>query len=44
MVPAAAVLSLITLQEKDKLEVAIGVYNHRITEKIREIRTTCGLE
>jgi hypothetical protein len=44
VVPAGAVLSIITLQEKDKLEVAIGIYNKKITEKIREIKETCGLE
>jgi len=42
--PAGAVLSILTLQEKDKLEVAIGVYNHRLTRKMEEIKTTCGLE
>jgi len=39
--PAGAVLGLITHQEDEKLEVAIGVYNHRLTEKIREIKMTC---
>ena len=33
-----------TLQEKDKLEVAIGEYNHKLDEKIREIKMTCGLD
>ena len=42
--PAGAVLSILTLQEKDKLEVAIGVYNHKLTRKIEEIKSTCGLE
>jgi starvation-inducible outer membrane lipoprotein len=42
--PAGAVLSILTLQEEDKLEVAIGVYNHRLKRKIEEIKTTCGLE
>ena len=44
VIPAGAVLSILTLQEKDKLEVRIGEYNHRLTEKIREIKMTCGLE
>ncbi len=42
--PAGAVLSILTLQEKDKLEVSIGVYNHRLTRKIEEIQKTCGIE
>jgi hypothetical protein len=42
--PAGAVLNILTLQEKDKLEVATGVYNHHISEKIKEIKQTCGLE
>ena len=42
--PAGAVLSILTMQEKDKLEVAIGVYNHRLNRKIEEIKTTCDLE
>lgn len=42
--PAAAVLSILTKQEKDKYEVAIGHYNHQLTEKIREIKVTCGIE
>ena len=42
--PAGAVLSLLTLQEKDKLEVAIGEYNHKLNRKIEEIQHTCGIE
>jgi hypothetical protein len=42
--PAGAVLSILTLQEKDKLEVAIGEYNHKINRKIEEIQHTCGIE
>jgi hypothetical protein len=42
--PYGAVLSILTLQEKDKLEVAIGEYNHKLKRKIEEIKTTCGLE
>ena len=44
VVPAGAVLSILTLQEKDKLEVAIGVYNHRLSRKIEEIQDTCEIE
>lgn len=43
-VPAGAVLSILILQEKDKLEVATGIYNSKLKEKIREIQATCGIE
>ena len=42
--PAGAVLSILTLQEKDKLEVAVGEYNHKLKRKIEEIQQTCGIE
>jgi hypothetical protein len=42
--PAAAVMSILTKQEKAKYEVAIGHYNNWLTEKIREIKTTCGID
>ena len=42
--PAGAVLSILTLQEKDKLEVAVGEYNHKLKRKIEEIQYTCGIE
>jgi hypothetical protein len=32
------------LQEKDKIEVATGIYNSKLEEKINEIQITCGLE
>jgi hypothetical protein len=44
VVPAGAVLSILTLQEKDKIEVATGIYNSKLEEKINEIQITCGLE
>ena len=44
VVPAGAVLSLLTLQEKDKLEVAVGEYNHKLKRKIEEIQQTCGIK
>ncbi len=43
VVPAGAVLSILTLQEKDKLEVAVGVYNHKLHRKIQEIQNVCGI-
>lgn len=44
IVPVGAVISILDLQELDKLEVATGVYNHKITEKIAEIKKTCDLQ
>ena len=43
VVPAGAVLSILTLQEKDKIEVAVGDYNHRLKRKIHEIETVCNI-
>ena len=42
--PAGAVIGLITFTEKEKLEVASGVYNKKIEEKIAEIKRECGIE
>ena len=42
--PAGAAIGILTLTEDEKLEVAIGVYNSKLKEKIREIQTTCGIE
>lgn len=44
VVPAGAVLGILTLQEDDKIEVATGIYNKKLKEKIQEIKATCGLE
>jgi len=41
--PAGAAIGILTLTEKDKLEVAIGDYNHKINRKIEEIQNTCGI-
>jgi hypothetical protein len=41
--PAGAAIGILTLTEKDKLEVAIGEYNHKINRKIEEIQNTCGI-
>lgn len=41
--PAGAVLSILTLQEEDKLKVAVGDYNHRLKRKIHEIQTVCNI-
>ena len=44
VVPTSAVLGILTLQEDDKIEVATGIYNSMLEEKIDEIQITCGLE
>jgi hypothetical protein len=41
--PAGAVIGILTMTEADKLQVAIGEYNHRINRKIEEIQQTCGI-
>ena len=42
--PAGAVLGILTGTEGDKLEYAIGEYNHKIHEKMELIKRTCGIE
>ncbi len=42
--PAGAALGLITFTEKEKLQVASGVYNKKIDEKIAQIKRECGIE
>ena len=42
--PAGAVIGILTLTEKEKLEVGSGVYNKKIEEKIAEIKRECGIE
>jgi hypothetical protein len=44
LAPAGAVLGILTFTEKEKLEVASGVYNKKIDEKIAEIKRECGIE
>ncbi len=44
LAPAGAVLGLITFTEKEKLQVASGVYNKKIDEKIAQIKRECGIE
>jgi len=44
MVPAAAVMGLLTGRQEDREEVLTGQYNDMIDEKINGIRTTCGLQ
>lgn len=42
--PYGAVIGIITLTEKEKLEVGTGAYNRKIDRKIAEIERECGLE
>ncbi|GJQ59576.1 MAG: hypothetical protein D8M57_10355 [Candidatus Scalindua sp. AMX11] len=42
--PIGAVLGILTLTEKEKLEVGSGVYNKKIDEKIAQIKRECGIE
>lgn len=42
--PAGAVLSILTMTEKEKLQVSSGVYNQKIDEKIAQIKRECGIE
>jgi hypothetical protein len=41
--PAGAVIGILTLTEKDKLEVGTGAYNRKIDAKIAEIKRECGI-
>jgi len=43
LVPAAAVMSVVTGSEKAKLQVATGEYNRAIDDKIATIKKTCGV-
>jgi hypothetical protein len=42
--PAGAVLGILTMTEKEKLEVGSGVYNQKIDAKIAQIKRECGIE
>ncbi len=42
--PAGAALGILTMTEKEKLEVGSGVYNQKIDEKIAQIKRECGIE
>ncbi|KHE90460.1 MAG: hypothetical protein K8F52_13040 [Candidatus Scalindua rubra] len=44
LAPAGAVLSILTFTEKEKLEVASGVYNKKINAKIAQIKLECGID
>ena len=44
MLPAAAVMGLLTGRTEDRQEVLTGQYNTMIDEKIYSIRSTCGLQ
>jgi hypothetical protein len=42
--PVGAVIGIITMTEKDKLQVGTHYYNHKINEKIAEIKRKCGVD
>ncbi|HUK40847.1 MAG TPA: hypothetical protein VLX11_07385 [Candidatus Acidoferrales bacterium] len=44
MIPAAAVMGLLTGRQEDRQQVLTGEYNDRIDQKIYEIRNTCGVQ
>ena len=44
MVPAAAVMGLLTGRQQDREEVLTGQYNDMIDQKINDIRQTCGVQ
>ena len=44
IVPAGAVLGIITWTEPTKIKVATGAYNDAIEKRINEINEKCGLE
>ena len=44
IVPAGAVLGIITWTEPTKIKVATGAYNDAIDKRINEIKEQCGLE
>jgi len=44
IVPAGAVIGIITGTETDKFKVASGDYNKMIDQKIAEIKSTCNLQ
>ena len=43
VVPVGAVIGILTMTEKDKLEVGTHYYNHKINKKIAEIKRECGV-
>jgi hypothetical protein len=44
MLPAAAVMGLLTGRQQDREEVLTGQYNTMIDEKIYSIKSTCGVQ
>ena len=41
--PIGAIIGILTMTEKDKLEVGSHYYNHKINQKIAEIKRECGV-
>lgn len=44
VVPAGAVVGIVTGSEKGKLKMATGEYNRLIDQKIKAIKSTCGIK
>jgi len=44
IVPASAVVSIVSGKEGQKLKIATGDYNRRIDARIAEIKQQCGLD
>jgi len=44
VVPASAAMGILRRDYRDRVEVAIGEYNRQIDEKIKEIKSQCGIE
>jgi hypothetical protein len=44
IIPVSLVLGILTLTEKDKIEIAVGHYNKLIDARIAKIKQDCGLE
>jgi hypothetical protein len=44
IMPVGAVLGILSKTEKEKLEVGTHYYNHKINEKIAEIKRECGVD
>ncbi len=42
--PIGAAIGILTMTEKEKLEVGTHYYNHKINEKIAEIERECGVD
>lgn len=44
VVPASAAMAILHREYRDRVEVATGEYNRQIDEKIKDIKSQCGLQ